>query len=307
MDTRTHGNNMQVRLLYTTGDGAFKETTWQLPEITADQIHVKALLTGVCRSDVDMMQGGFTALPLNMQGHEGLGVVTKCGANIRDVQPGDLVATRGEPAYADVYPVRANEYVRVPAAEPKYIIEPVACGVNLIHQALPEIIRRSLLGQRMLIMGTGFLAWVAYHTLITYNLDLDITVYGKSNKNLWSDRLTTELNGRYDIVLDISDSDAVFNHDCLNNEALVIMGTQKKITTDFSNLLWRACTMVFPSPRTAHFHNCMMQAVHLIQNGKVDVDMFWSRGYNRDTEWHLAFSDAINRKPGYNRGYIKWS
>ena len=31
-----------------------------------------------------------------MQGHEGLGEVLECGKDVKDVQEGDLVATRGE-------------------------------------------------------------------------------------------------------------------------------------------------------------------------------------------------------------------
>ena len=307
MDSQYYGTNMQVKLLYTQGQGQFQEMLWDKPDIAEDQIEVQALMTGVCRSDVDMMQGSFGPLPLHMQGHEGLGRVTRCGAMVTDTKPGDIVATRGEPAYADFYNVQQQEYVVVPSAEPKYIIEPVACGVNLINQALPEIIRRSLAGQRMLILGSGFLAWVAYQTVLAYDLDLDITVVGNSNQDLWGDKLSKHTSTKYDIILDISSSDRVFNTDCVNNEALVIMGTQKTITTDFNYLLWRACTMIFPSPRTKTFYNSMTQAANLVESGKICVDKFWTRGYNRSTEWQQAFSDALNRKPGYNRGYITWS
>ena len=48
-----------------------------------------------------------------MQGHEGLGEVLECGKDVQDVQEGDLVATRGEPAYADEYNAPAGTYVKV--------------------------------------------------------------------------------------------------------------------------------------------------------------------------------------------------
>jgi D-arabinose 1-dehydrogenase-like Zn-dependent alcohol dehydrogenase len=100
---------MQVKLLQTLGTGDFSEVMWTKPEITEDEIEVKAIMTGVCRSDIDMMQGNFGPLPIHMQGHEGIGKVIGIGANIRDVSFGDFVATRGEPAYADIYNVRAKE------------------------------------------------------------------------------------------------------------------------------------------------------------------------------------------------------
>ena len=91
------------KLLYTKGDGMFHEGSIDIPELNPEQIRVKNIMTGVCRSDVDMMMGKFKTLPLSMQGHEGLGQVTHVGSEVSDVQVGDFVATRGEPAYADQY------------------------------------------------------------------------------------------------------------------------------------------------------------------------------------------------------------
>ena len=67
---------MDVKLLVTDGKGKFTETNWTKPEITNDEIEVKAIFTGVCRSDIDMMTGKFGPLPIHMSGHEGLGQVT---------------------------------------------------------------------------------------------------------------------------------------------------------------------------------------------------------------------------------------
>ena len=92
---------MEVRVLQTKGQGYFEEVVWDKPEPTDTQIEVKAAMTGVCRSDIDMMNGDFGPLPLEMQGHEGLGIVTNVGKYVEGVKVGDYVATRGEPAYAD--------------------------------------------------------------------------------------------------------------------------------------------------------------------------------------------------------------
>lgn len=295
------------RILETKGQGVFEETTYDVPPLSPDEICVRSVMTGVCRSDIDMMNGDFGPLPLSMQGHEGLGQVIGIGANIKNLKFGDFVATRGEPAYADVYNVRKNEYVRVPEAHPRYILEPVACGVNVVMQPIREIAERSGPGKRLLIMGSGFLAWVAYNTILLNHLDFDITVYGRSNKELWGDALSPGYQGTFDVVIDLSPYNDVFTNDMLNNQALVVFGAQKQITTDFSNLLWKACTMMFPSPRTDKFHQCMQDAAQWIKNGDINVDSFWTKGYNRDTEWQQAFSDGINRPDGYSRGYIYWN
>jgi D-arabinose 1-dehydrogenase-like Zn-dependent alcohol dehydrogenase len=297
---------MITKLLATTGTGEFVETDWTVPEVEPSGIIVKSVMTGVCRSDIDMMEGNFGPLPESMQGHEGLGQVIEIGSEVTDVRVGDYVATRGEPAYADVYPVRAREYVYVPEANPKYILEPVACGVNLIMQPIEEIRKRQGFGKRLLLLGSGFLAWVAYHTIKSNNLQFDITVVGKSNKELWSNTLSEEYSGEYDVVIDINSSTDVFTKPIVKPEALVVLGTQKQITTDFANLLWKACTIVFPSPRTAGFYQCMKIAEFMVSSGYLKIDKFWTQAYNRKTQWQQAFADGANRPKGYSRGYLVW-
>lgn len=297
---------MRTRILITDGNGSFKEGGWEKPDHTEDEIAVKAVMTGICRSDIDMMNGDFGPLPIEMQGHEGLAKVLNVGKNIKDVKVGDYVATRGEPAYADYYNVRKNEYVVVPSADPKYILEPVACGVNLVAQDLDAYGSREGPGKRLLIMGSGFLAWVAYNTLKFNEYEFDITVYGHSNKELWGDILQDQYTGTFDVVIDLSSNTDLFDKDIVNNGALIVFGVQKQVTTDFSSLLWKACTMMFPSPRQPEFIYAMEQAKYLVENGVLDVDKFWTKGYNRDTEWQQAFADGQNRPKGYSRGYIKW-
>lgn len=295
------------RILQTVSDGKFIETEYEVPPLTTNEIQVRSVMTGVCRSDIDMMNGNFGPLPLHMQGHEGLGCVVGIGGNITDVKVGDYVATRGEPAYADVYNVRSKEYVVVPEAHPRYILEPVACGINVIHQPLREIAERAGPDRRLLILGSGFLAWIAYNTILLNHLDFEITVVGKSNKDLWGDKLSDDYSGTYDVIIDLSSSTYVFDCPIVNNEALVVFGSQKQVSTDFGTLLWKACTMIFPSPRTDKFYDCMKQAEYWITNGDINIDNFWTKGYNRDTEWQQAFRDGNNRPTGYSRGYIYWN
>jgi len=61
---------MKNRILYTTGDSKFVETSWKKPQHKDNEISVKAIMTGICRSDIDMMQGNFGPLPIHMKGHE---------------------------------------------------------------------------------------------------------------------------------------------------------------------------------------------------------------------------------------------
>jgi threonine dehydrogenase-like Zn-dependent dehydrogenase len=137
-------------------------------------------------------------------------------------------------------------------------------------------------------------------------LNFDITVVGRSNKDLWGDVLSDSYTGEFDVIIDLSSRTDVFDRPIVNNEALIVFGSQKTVTTDFSMLLWKACTIIFPSPRTNRFYDCMQDAAEWIANGNLDVDNFWTRSYNRSTEWQQAFADGKDRPSGYSRGYITW-
>jgi D-arabinose 1-dehydrogenase-like Zn-dependent alcohol dehydrogenase len=310
---------MKIKVLQTIGDDKFVEVDWEKAEPTNREIEVKSIMTGICRSDIDMMQGNFGPLPLEMQGHEGLGIVTKIGTNITDVKIGDYVATRGEPAYADFYNVRQNEYVVVPEAHPRYIIEPVACGINLIHSYLREIHSRLVAGQKMLILGSGFLSYVAYRYLTfevrrfakSNDFLKNIDVVGSHNKNLWSEQsveLKSSPDKNYDIVLDLKGQDDLFlNQDLINNNGLYIEAVSRSISKKESEvLLWKSITTVRPSPRNTEFYDCMKLGVELIENKVLNIDGFWTRSYNRKTEWKQAFEDGRLRPKNYSRGFIKW-
>jgi threonine dehydrogenase-like Zn-dependent dehydrogenase len=302
-----------TRILQTTGTGNFTETEYDCPDSIDDGIIVKNIMTGVCTSDIAMMQGSFGPLPLHMQGHEGLGQVINIGANVfTNVKIGDYVATRGEPAYADCYPVRDGEFVVVPEANPKYIVEPVACGINVILGDLEELQGRSYASDnpRLLIIGSGFLAYVAYKTLAIHGTDFSIDVVGSSNKDIWEQAEVTLLQHpgtNYDVVVVLKETNFLESNNIINENGLVIDAVGRSITKKESdNLLWKAVSTVRPSPRKKLFHECMETAVAWIKSGELQVDSFWTKCYNRETEWQQAFADGANRPGGYSRGYIKW-
>lgn len=296
---------MKVKILQTQGTGKFVETTWDKPDIGPDEIEVRAAMTGVCRSDVDMMRGKFGPLPIHMQGHEGLGQVTAVGENIQGVCVGDYVATRGEPAYADYYNAKSGTYVKVPELHQRYILEPVACGINIIEQCLREIAERSGPNTRLLIKGSGFLSWVAYCAIKLNHLEFDaVDVLGRHNQDLWGNVLLFGTTLEYDVVIDLGADPEISN---LKENGLLIQAASKHpaVETNYEYLLWRAATVMFPSPRNTKFLSCMQLAQRWISNGDLDVDRFWTRGYTR-SNWQQAFEDAVNRPLHYSRGYIVW-
>ena len=302
-----------MKILVTKGLGRFVEQDWSCAAPDSDSIQVASILTGVCRSDIDMMEGRFQLLPESMSGHEGLARVIAIGANITDVAVGDLVATRGEPAYADVYNVRAREYVQVPSAEPKYILEPVACGINVVTGDIAELQGRALAedNPKLLIVGSGFLAYVAYQTLKHYQTEFAIDVVGSSNRDLWASlgvTLIDEPASDYSVVIVLKDTTCLMRDDIIKTNGLVIDAVERSISRrESGNLLWKNVTTVRPSPRNNNFIGAMEEARYMIEHNIICVDKFWTRGYDRNTEWSQAFEDAVLRRNNYSRGYIVWS
>ena len=60
-----------VRALVTDGQGEWFEQGYTVPELKPYQIRVRSIMTGICRSDIDMATGKFQLLPEHMHGHEG--------------------------------------------------------------------------------------------------------------------------------------------------------------------------------------------------------------------------------------------
>lgn len=300
-----------VRQLFTDGTGQFFEKDYLVPMLLANEIRVRAVMTGICRSDIDMMNGDFKLLPTNMHGHEGLGQVIATGNDIDDCEIGNYVATRGEPAYADVYNCKKNTYCVVPQVHPHYIIEPVACAVNMELVCHEELQQRD--GGKMLIIGTGFLAKVFHQTMQVMDYNFDIDVIGKSNIEYWErgkgqgkwSGFTD--NDSYDVIVNLKDTDQVCRART-NPNALIIMGTVPDPDGVNSNAdwLWNNITIKMPSPRADTFHTAMKLATEMVTDGRIELDNVWTKSYNRNNNWQQAFEDATNRPTNYQRGYITW-
>jgi len=301
-----------TRLFYTTGKQDIIEEEWDKPEPGIREIEVKSIFTGVCRSDIDMYCGSFQMLPKTIQGHESLGIVTKVGkmvTKLTGVKEGDYVATRGEPAFADYYNCPVTAFVKVPEANPKYIIEPVACGLN-IARSLGEPIP----GKDILILGSGFLATVVY-TMLSRYFDNPIIVVGNANSEFWakqSNVIQSQIddikNKKFSYVIDLSDKPEYLDLNLYEERATIVLAAEKHpaSVTTFSQFLWNAVDVKFPSPRNITFYDSMFLAENLIKHGDLDTSSLWTKEYNRETEVKLAFSEGLARSSGYSRGYIKW-
>jgi len=301
-----------TRLFYTTGKQDIIHEEWDKPEITNNEIEVQSVFTGMCRSDIDMYCGTFQLLPKTIQGHESVGIVTKVGKDIKDVKEGDYVATRGEPAFADFYNCPHRMFVKIPELSPKYIIEPVACAINIAESGIAARFGND----EVLILGSGFLSTIVY-TYYKNNNRVQpgqVTVVGNANRDFWT-KQGIELVNALDIagkkfknVIDISEKPEYLDLNFYAEGANIVLAAEKHPAANltFGQFLWNATNIKFPSPRNYYFYDCMVDAVASIKSGEIDVSTLWTKSYDRETDVELAFKEGLHRAPGYGRGYIEW-
>jgi threonine dehydrogenase-like Zn-dependent dehydrogenase len=300
---------LKTRLFYTDGNRTLHEQEWDKPEIKDNEIEVKSVFTGVCRSDIDMHMGTFQLLPKHIQGHESVGIVTKVGRLISYIQEGDYVATRGEPAFADYYNCPEGMFTIIGELKPKYILEPVACGINIAEALEPTT------DDDILLLGSGFLATVVYKTLERHEGN-HVVVVGAANGDFWSKQKNVSLvtnaafvkDRKFNYIIDLSDKPEYLSLNVYNERAKIVLAAEKhpKAITSFAEFLWNAVDVKFPSPRNAKFHDYMILAEEMVRFKEIDTEPLWTKSYDRETEINLAFNEGINRPPGYSRGYIEW-
>lgn len=296
------------------GDNELIYVDWDKPNPAKDEIEVKAVYTGICSSDIAMFQGKFPMLPATMHGHEGVGIVTAVGTDTGEFAVGQFVATRGEPAFSRYYNCNINNAVIIPELDPKYIIEPIACAVNI--GLAPSERFRDITPSRCAILGTGTLSKI----IVQMFRDMDIIpdVYGSSSREYFENYGVTLKpycdfwgveDNHYDVVYDLTSDGDNLNRSgrvIAPNGVYVLAAEKEHTETTFSQFLWKNILISCPSPRTTDFRVIMRDCVKLIEDGTIDLAGIWTHRYSFNSPLQ-GFLDGINKIKGYGRGYIDFN
>lgn len=316
----------KFKTLHSFNANSIEETTWDAPEMSEDQIKIKTLFCGVCRSDVGSYArwehmpytddqnpngkiGGF--------GHEGLGEVVAIGKNVTGVKIGDFVSTWSDPAFADYYYAKQNEFVVVPEASHKYILQPVACAMNIFHKTQLFMNSMGYMNEPILLLGSGFMSIIIGQ--YCKSNDIDLRVVGNSNKDIWKSMGFTlysmnevkKSNRKFKVIIDLTSKEETFytiSKELADIEALICYAAtpSTEVKTNFFDSCWNCHTLIMPSPRNLDFNEVMEWTRDLIDHGVLDPNILWSQGYSRNdmNEVKRAFEDGKNRPSGYLRGYL---
>ena len=299
---------MIIDLIDSRGKGQLQYHQFQKKNPTDDQIEIKTKYCGICRSDIAVYAGWEGAIPYGHFGHEAMGTVTKVGKNIKNIKKGDFVATISDPGYGTYYNARESEFVKIPELSYKYILQPVACAMNIIHKAVD-----CNCFEKIVMFGTGFMSMII--SQYCKAIGIDLIVVGNSNRDIWKEigyDLSVYENiqdEKFPIVMDLSSKAENFERitNITETEGVIVMASTpfSPVITNFFQNSWNCHTFVFPSPRNSNFKYIMENTVELIKNDIIQPKELWTKGYS----FHNAlqgFEDGKNRSKDYIRGFIEF-
>lgn len=310
---------MNIDLFHTTEPEKIHYFKFEKKDPTDDEIEIKTKYCGICRSDIAAFARWETPMPIGHFGHEGIGTVTKVGKNIREVKVGDFVSTISDPAYGTYYNAKSHEFVKIPELSPKYILQPVACAVNILDRTLNYV---EMLNSRnfeqfkeknILMIGSGFMSIIIGQLLSNSNSKYFLEVVGNSNKKKWNVigyklKSYDEIN-TFPIIMDLSSKEETFYKlpKIADKEAIITLASTPftPVRTNFFENSWNCHTFLFPSPRNKNFRNIMKFTVELISEGKLSTESLWTKGYSFE-DAQTGFEDGVERTEDYLRGYIEY-
>jgi len=124
------------------------KSTW--PDPGPNQIQARTVANGICMFEVSVYSGKEPMYPRNV-GHEGVGVVTKVGRDVKHIREGDWVATFNWSTAVNMDAAGAAVFSRRPADPALFIAEPPSCVVTALYSydLTP--------GDRVLVLGAGYM------------------------------------------------------------------------------------------------------------------------------------------------------
>jgi threonine dehydrogenase-like Zn-dependent dehydrogenase len=155
-ETESGESRSTMRAAVVTAPGQVEIRQVPKPEPGPRQVRVRLEGSGVCASNLTPWEGPewmtFPTQPGDL-GHEGWGVIDAVGEEVRDLRPGEWVATLGTKAYAEYDIADASAVAKIPGelAGVPFPGEPFGCAINIFRRS---DIRE---GQTVAIIGIGFL------------------------------------------------------------------------------------------------------------------------------------------------------
>jgi threonine dehydrogenase-like Zn-dependent dehydrogenase len=295
------------------------------PEYNEVQIRIKAC--GVCAWDSYLYQGqsSFRPLPYTF-GHEGVGIITKVGAGVRDFAAGDKVFTAS--AVNDMMMQYCNQpidcIVKIPEEATDYhrwVAEPTVCVVNLLYKTgiCP--------GDRVALIGAGYMGLLAlqglqaepWGELVVFEPREDQRklaaeypnsgIYNPLSPEGEAKIKEIEARGGFEVVIEFSASDSGYDAATRMIKKVagkLVLGAWYRHAKSFDATLWHlsGLTVLNLAPSAnAHFRELIPATAALIRRGVYNPGKY----VTHTADYHDAaqiFIKSIDKSDGYIKGLI---
>lgn len=141
---------MKSKAVFFTGNKNAEVREIDVPDPGNDEIQVKTISNGICMFEV-WLYNNKNDNSAELVGHEGIGVVTKVGHNVKEVKEGDYVSTSKWSEYTNIHRADIIKASCKHQDAELHIIEPVSCAVNAVsHMNIYP-------GEKAIVFGAGYM------------------------------------------------------------------------------------------------------------------------------------------------------
>jgi threonine dehydrogenase-like Zn-dependent dehydrogenase len=253
-----------------------------VPDPAPGEVQIQGGACGICSWDIATVKLKGQMNPVAPPGHEGVGYVTKVGAEVTGLQEGDRVAGGGFSTTRNLSAERAHKIPDSDLPDEYWIVEPVSCAVTGIdHCSIKS-------GDRIAVIGCGFMGQLILQGLVHYPLDSLVAIdiaqprldlaqkTGVSEVYNAADVDPKELKARgFDVVVDTSGSQPGLDlaTDIVSRGGKInLFGWIKGKTASFDPTKWHlgGFTVVNAAPGSK-VRETFGPAIRLIHKGIIDL------------------------------------
>lgn len=299
-------------------DGRIELIGQDVPDPGANEVQVTGGACGICSWDLVTAKLGDKMSPMAPPGHEGVGYVSKIGAEVTGVKEGDRVAGGG---FATVRNLSAERLYKIPESEKpdeQWIVEPVSCAVTGIDHCQ---IRG---GDRVAVVGCGFMGLLIMQGLLHHPLDQLIAIDVVQNRldvakqfgveevynttEVDTGELVEDLKAReIDVVVDTSGHQGgldLATNIVKRGGRINLFGWLKGDTATFDPTKWHmgGFTIVNSSP-SSKIRDTFEAAIRMIHNGVFDLEPLVTHTATLE-EYPDLMQRLVTGDPSYIKGVI---
>lgn len=298
-----------------------------VPDPKYDEVQIEIKACGVCAWDSYLYQGISAPGPLPYQiGHEGVGVVTKAGAGVTNIKPGDKVfcASGNNEMMASYTNLPWDCVAKIPddvTDWTAWVAEPAVCVVNLLHLAG---IRP---GDHVVLVGAGYMGLLtlqglrgtAAGSITAFELREDRRalaeaylrggVYDPAAPEGESKIEEIVATGGADVVIDFGASSSGYALACRltrKHAGRLVLGSWHRHEESFDGSRWHlsGLSVLNLAPNSnAHFREMIPATAALIRRGIYDPGALVTHVADY-RQADAVFRKSIDKSDGYVKGVI---